>query len=172
MRHFLRAGCVLAATCAALCWSGVAAVGPRSADGGTILVILDDASMRSSHSQFLSSLEGMLATCIELSVWSAPLLELGCRFFLDYFLPCSLVLFQLKTRCGYGLPSGPLHSLCQVCFETLTMTLVVCRVPPCCDTISTPPALRWLLDSPWLCYQDLDGGRRVGVAHLGRRVRI
>lgn len=62
----LRTGLCLAVLCLAALAAGVAAAGPRAGVDAAVLVILDDDSMRASHSQFLSSLEcGLLV-----SAWS------------------------------------------------------------------------------------------------------
>lgn len=58
--HAFRTGVCLVLSCLAALAAGAAAAGPRAGADAAVLVILDKESMRASHSQFLSSLEGTL----------------------------------------------------------------------------------------------------------------
>lgn len=72
--HTLRTGVCLAVSCLAALAAGTAAAGPRGGAGAAVLVILDNDSMRTSHGQFLSSLECALVVsgCFVLGIGIIP----------------------------------------------------------------------------------------------------
>eukprot|EP00170_Pyropia_yezoensis_P002873 contig_12051_g2879 len=88
--HTLRTGVCLAVSCLAALAAGTAAAGPRGGAGAAVLVILDNDSMRTSHGQFLSSLEsrGYSTKILTAGDASASLISDGEYAYEGLFLLC------------------------------------------------------------------------------------